>query len=108
MYLARSRARGMERAAMSAGDGSARLHSRPVYHGMYVALLTIVPALIVIVLWAVLEPVYLASLIRSALPSDVQALPGTEQQAQDGCDRQPGRRLEEPHVSRDRATAQQH
>jgi phosphate transport system permease protein len=49
MYLARSRARGMERAAMSAGDGSARLHSRPVYHGMYVALLTIVPALIVIV-----------------------------------------------------------
>jgi phosphate transport system permease protein len=79
MYLARSRARGMERAAMSGGDGSARLHSRPVYHGMYVALLTIVPALIVIVLWAVLEPVYLASLIRSALPSDVQALPGTEQ-----------------------------
>jgi hypothetical protein len=45
MYLARSRARGMERAAMSTGDGSARLHSRPVYHGMYVAMLTIVPAL---------------------------------------------------------------
>jgi hypothetical protein len=43
---------------------------------MYVALLTIVPALIVIVLWAVIEPVYLASLIRSALPSDVQALSG--------------------------------
>jgi phosphate transport system permease protein len=84
MYLARSRARGMERAAMSTGDGSARLHSRPVYHGMYVALLTIVPALIIIVLWAVLEPVYLASLIRSALPSDVQTLPGTEQRLRMG------------------------
>jgi phosphate transport system permease protein len=84
MYLARTRARGMERAAMAAGDGSARLHSRPVYHGMYVALLTIVPALIIIVLWAVLEPVYLASLIRSALPPEVQDLSAIEQQLRVG------------------------
>jgi len=60
-------------------SGSVRLHSRPGYHGVYLALLIIFPALLVIVGWAILEPVWLVSQMRAGLPSDVLSKPASEQ-----------------------------
>jgi len=73
-WLARSRARVIER------SGKAKqLHSRPVYHGVYVALLTVIPALLVVAGWAIAEPFYLSSFMHEALPADVAARPSGEQ-----------------------------
>ena len=73
-YLARNRASALE----SAGGG-VRLHSRPVYHGVYVALLAVIPAIAVIIVWAIAEPMWLASTMRAALPADVAGRPAGEQ-----------------------------
>jgi phosphate transport system permease protein len=73
-WLARSRARSIELA-----DRGQRLHSRPVYHGVYVALMTVIPALLVVVGWAIAEPAWLASIMRASLPADVAARPAGEQ-----------------------------
>ncbi|MBI4969880.1 MAG: phosphate ABC transporter permease subunit PstC [Rhodospirillales bacterium] len=51
-----------------------RLHSRPVYHGVYVALWCGLPALAVVLLWLWIEPHLLKSFVLSALPADIRAL----------------------------------
>jgi len=72
------------RAAAFAGSGSARPHSRPNYHGWYVALWAVIPALLFVAFWgqlsgnlilqAVLESPEAASLPPSGM--DRQALLG--------------------------------
>jgi phosphate transport system permease protein len=69
-YLARQRA---VSAAVAAGPRS--FHSLPGYHGGYVALWCALPALAVLVLWQVFEPVWLRSSVLDSLSETMQALP---------------------------------
>jgi phosphate transport system permease protein len=69
-YAGRQRAVG---AAVVAGPRS--FHSLPGYHGGYVALWCALPALSVLVLWQIFEPVYLRSSVLDSLPEAMQALP---------------------------------
>ncbi|MGE0845005.1 MAG: phosphate ABC transporter permease subunit PstC [Flavobacteriaceae bacterium] len=57
----------------------ARLHSRPAYHGVFLAMVTVLPALAVVVVWAIAEPVAISSVARAELPPEVRALPASEQ-----------------------------
>jgi phosphate transport system permease protein len=69
-YVGRQRAVG---AAVAAGPRS--FHSLPGYHGGYVALWCALPALTLLVLWQVLEPVWLRSQVIDSLPEALQTLP---------------------------------
>ncbi len=68
-YLGRTKAL---RAAAGRGDG--RLHSLPVYYGAYVALWVGLPALIVVVVWLVLEPQIIHLLLSARLPAEALGL----------------------------------
>ncbi|MCB1476406.1 MAG: phosphate ABC transporter permease family protein, partial [Rhodobiaceae bacterium] len=72
MFVGRTRAGVLNR-------GSQRLHSRPVYHGVYLALMAILPALFVIVVWGVAEPLIINNSARGELPQTVLDLPVAEQ-----------------------------
>ncbi len=52
-----------------------RPHSLPRYYGYLVALYTLIPALVVIVLWGLLESSVLTSMVSRQLPEDIQSLP---------------------------------
>jgi phosphate transport system permease protein len=54
------------------------VHSLPGYHGGYVALWCAIPALVVLALWQVLEPVWLRSEVVESLPETVRALPADQ------------------------------
>jgi len=69
-YLARQRA---VSAAVATAPRS--FHSLPGYHGGYVALWCALPALTLLVLWQVFEPVWLRSSVLDSLPQTMQALP---------------------------------
>ena len=51
------------------------VHSLPGYHGGYVALWCVLPALSLLVLWQVFEPVWLRGSVLDSLPPAMQALP---------------------------------
>ncbi len=67
-WLAYRRARAAERGAP--GEGRA-LHSRPVYHALYVAIWTGVPALLLLLAWLAAQGTLLDALLLSALPADL-------------------------------------
>ena len=69
-YVGRQRAVG---AAVAAGPRS--FHSLPGYHGGYVALWCALPAVTLLALWQVIEPVWLRSQVIDSLPAATQALP---------------------------------
>ena len=56
-------------------DGPASLHSRPGYYGTLTALWCAIPALIVFLLWMMIEPSVIIKLVVSQLPREIQALP---------------------------------
>ncbi|MFM6853738.1 MAG: phosphate ABC transporter permease family protein, partial [Sphingopyxis sp.] len=61
---------GRARAAQAGARlGTRRAHSRPQYHGWYVALWTVVPALLFLSLWGALSP----NLVTSAVLADPAA-----------------------------------
>src|SRR5690606_31258331 len=65
-----------QRAALLAVSGPPRgFHSLPGYHGGYVALWAALPALGVLALWLVAEPVVLRLLVIQSLPPELQSLP---------------------------------
>ena len=49
------------------------LHSLPRYYGYYAAICTLVPGVLLLVLWSVIEPGYLKSSTINTLPAEVQA-----------------------------------
>ena len=65
---------GRERALAVSGYRSQSLHSRPRYHGLYVALWCGLPSLTLAVLWLLFEPAIAESLILSSLSAEQQAL----------------------------------
>ncbi len=53
----------------------ARLHSRPIYHGLLTAVWCAVPALAVLALWTGFEGRVITGLVTADLPAEVRALP---------------------------------
>ncbi len=66
---------GTDRARAVAPGRQADLHSRPMYHGLYVAIWCGIPALLVALFWVALQPVLVKWLVLSGLPDACAALP---------------------------------
>lgn len=64
---------GLRKSRRLAGQGSnsAMLHSRPGYYGVFVALWCGVPAFLILMIWAVIEPSVLRYIIMSNVPVNV-------------------------------------
>jgi phosphate transport system permease protein len=60
---------GRQRAIASAGGDARKLHSLPMYHGQSVFLFTVVPAFLFMLLWLLLQPVYIESRVTALIPS---------------------------------------
>ncbi len=70
---------GLTRSRAVAGSGNVRMHSRPYYYGMLVALWCALPALAVFALWSLFEPTIVRSAVINGLPTDVAASMGEHQ-----------------------------
>ncbi len=66
---------GRSRAVAMAGANPRTLHSRPSYHGAYVAIWCGIPAFIVLVGWLIFEPTIVRGLLVASLPPEIQSLP---------------------------------
>ncbi len=66
---------GLRKSRQLAGQGnnSAMLHSRPGYYGALVALWCGIPAILILLLWNLIEPSILRHVIMDNVPSDVAA-----------------------------------
>lgn len=56
----------------STNTGTQRLHSRPVYHGMFTLLWSVVPALLIWLVWSLFSPVLIQQMVIDSLPADLQ------------------------------------
>jgi phosphate transport system permease protein len=72
-YLGRQRA-----VATALAAGPRGLHSLPGYHGGYVALWCVLPAVALLALWQVAEPAWLRANVLDSLPASYQALPAEQ------------------------------
>ncbi|MGE4527512.1 MAG: phosphate ABC transporter permease subunit PstC [Rhodospirillaceae bacterium] len=61
--------------AVAPGRQQASLHSRPTYHGFYVALWCGLPALLIAVAWVAMQPILVKGLVLAGLPDSYSALP---------------------------------
>jgi phosphate transport system permease protein len=66
---------GTGRARAVSPGRQADLHSRPMYHGLYVAIWCGIPALLVAVTWVALQPILVKGLVLGGLPDAYAALP---------------------------------
>ncbi|MEK1926509.1 MAG: phosphate ABC transporter permease family protein, partial [Rhizobium giardinii] len=62
---------GRSRAIATSNGKLSVLHSLPGYHGTYAAICAIIPAVIVLAVWAIAAPAYIDSGVRDALPETV-------------------------------------
>ena len=69
---------GFARARMLVQGKERTLHSRPGYHGGYLALWTSLPAVLVLLIWAAVEPRLIDGQVQATLPA--QVLQGSEAQ----------------------------
>ena len=70
---------GRKRAVAIVTGGSLReLHSRPSYHGSYVAMWSAIPALAIAMAWLIAAPHVIEGMVINALPEDLRALPAGE------------------------------
>lgn len=63
---------GYSRARQLSGGSAGVLHSRPQFHGVYVAFLACLPALLVLLLWLLLNQPVIESLLLASLPEEAQ------------------------------------
>jgi phosphate transport system permease protein len=70
---------GVWRARSKALTSEARMHSRPGYYGTYVALWTVLPALVVTLVWATAEPIVIRHMVGETLPQSVRSMSPAEQ-----------------------------
>jgi phosphate transport system permease protein len=70
---------GVRRANGVADKSIARLHSRTGYYGGYLALWTVLPALLVTLAWTAAQPIVVRHLISEELPESVRNLSEAEQ-----------------------------
>ncbi|MBE2277837.1 MAG: phosphate ABC transporter permease subunit PstC [Rhodobacteraceae bacterium] len=66
---------GRRRALQVAGGNAKLLHSLPAYHGWHVALMATVPALLLLALWLIVQPIYLENRVTGHLPPEMAATP---------------------------------
>lgn len=59
---------GVRRALNKAGPKASVLHSTPVYHGLYVGLWCAIPALAILALWVIFQPIIIKGLVLASLP----------------------------------------
>ncbi len=71
----RSRALTVGRAS---GRGVPGLHSLPRYHGFSTALLCLIPAIVLLGLWATLQDKVIMGMVVSGMPAEVQSLPANQ------------------------------
>ncbi|MBB4183832.1 phosphate transport system permease protein [Sinorhizobium terangae] len=64
---------GRARSLARSGGKLSNLHSLPGYHGSYVAIWAMLPAVLVLAAWLVASPIYVDASVRSALPDSVQS-----------------------------------
>ncbi len=64
---------GRQRAVASAGGNSSALHSLPSYYGANVALKAIVPSLLLIIVWLMLQPLLVNSAVSQMIPESAVA-----------------------------------
>ncbi len=64
----------------SAAERISAVHSRPAYYGWYVALWALVPALFLILTWALISDAFIADRTIAALPMDTRPADGIERQ----------------------------
>ncbi len=62
---------GRRRALVSANRDARHLHSLPSYYGWNVALKTIIPAVMLLLVWLLVQPIVVYNTISSSLPSDL-------------------------------------
>ncbi len=55
--------------------GISKLHSRPTYHGMLIAMWCILPTFLVLLIWEAIEPSVISSMVVSSLPEKYISLP---------------------------------
>ncbi|KZK90252.1 Phosphate transport system permease protein PstC [Pseudovibrio sp. Ad5] len=72
---------GRFRAMQVAGHQLSALHSRPSYHGGYLAILAALPAFVLLIAWAIVEPRLLDTMVISAKAESVAGLSKAELQA---------------------------
>lgn len=70
---------GIWRAKAVADRSIARLHSRTGYYGGYLLVWTVLPALLVTLIWAAVQPIVVRELVVGELPANVQSLSPAEQ-----------------------------
>ena len=70
---------GSWRANALAGGRLSSLHSRPGYYGAFVAVWSILPAALLLLVWAVASPAYIGSAVRAGFPEEVKATSQAEQ-----------------------------
>ena len=73
---------GRGRAFAVAGDHARNLHSRPGYHGAYVALWVAIPSALLVLLWLIVLPQIADFVLRASLPLDIENLPVGERELQ--------------------------
>ena len=64
---------GRSRALQSVGGDIRALHSLPIYYGANAALKSIVPAVGLVVLWLLVQPVYVNSVISGLIPDSAMS-----------------------------------
>ena len=69
---------GRRRASVAATPAGGKLHSLPRYHGYFVGLACLVPALAVLCAWSILEPKIIVALLVDQLPPGAAELPASE------------------------------
>lgn len=65
---------GRARAFSMAGEGEGRLHSLPIYYGYYAALWSVLPAILLILGWSMLESTIITRQALSMLPKTMTAV----------------------------------
>lgn len=55
--------------------GISKLHSRPTYHGMLIALWCSLPTFLILLIWQSIEPSVISSMLVSSLPEKYSSLP---------------------------------
>ena len=70
---------GSWRANALAGGKLSSLHSRAGYYGSFVAVWSMLPAVVVLLVWIVASPIYISSTVRAGFPEEVKATSQAEQ-----------------------------
>ncbi|KAA9009181.1 phosphate ABC transporter permease subunit PstC [Histidinibacterium aquaticum] len=69
---------GRQRALSTAGGDHRKLHSLPSYYGFNVALTGAVPALLLLVAWTLLQPLYVESRVAANIPAETIEAAGSQ------------------------------